>query len=67
MFKTLQENINKIENPFNFRIYINKNKVDLKYLHNIDFKNVEYIITPNLPNSVAFCIVDKEKFDYWSL
>lgn len=66
MLDNLQDYINNIENPFNQRIYINENKISNKYLNDIDFKMIEYIITPNLPDNIAFCIVNKDTFDKFS-
>lgn len=63
MIDQLQEYIDKIDNPFKYRIYINKNKVDYKYIQDIDFRDIDYDFINNLPDNVAFCIVDKDQFD----
>lgn len=63
MIDQLQEYIDKIDNPFKYRIYINKNKVNYKYIQDIDFRNIDYDFINNLPDNVAFCIVDKDQFD----
>ena len=64
--KDLEKQINKIDNPFDKRLYINSNKVDIKELKEINFKNIEYVITPNLPDHIMSCIVNKKEFDNFS-
>ena len=63
MIKQLEEYLSKIEKPIEKRVYINSNKVNLNLLKDIDFNNVDYIITALLPDSIGFCIVDKNQFD----
>lgn len=67
MINQLQEYIDKIDNPFKYRIYINKNKVDYKYIQDIDFRDIDYDFINNLPDNVAFCVIDKDKFDKFDI
>lgn len=63
MIKNLEEYLSKIEKPKEQRVYINSNKISLNILKDINFYNVDYIITTLLPDDIAFCIVNKEQFD----